>query len=361
MKRMYQWSALALLLAAAGNGTAQTTKTDTMKFENLKRVTVVVKDGNTETTTITGPIHFSTESKDMPPNGVRVLAPSIPANLPPLNHWTSARMFPCDTCLVWVMDPNKPSDSATAYRLIVNPRVFEFRFRDIEAGTERWNKDAERMPGVAETLVKRSVFAAGYTGLTKMEFMIQPGVPALNTAKSISCYVGFVEGGLKLDRAGHLRLWSGMGYEWDNYRFDNPAVRLNILDTFPPLGVTSPRFTTDTTNGSKKSKLVGQYLTIPLMIGIHQKEDMDKGFNLFIGCHVGYRLKSYTKYVFDNGGREKWRSAFDLNDWKISPYVEVGYRNARIYAKYNMNPLFRQNGGNPAAQQFTIGILTTFS
>lgn len=108
MKYMYQWSAFALLLAAAGHVAAQTIRTDTLKYETQKRVKVVVKDGNTETTTITGPIHFSTDNKDLPPNGIRVPAPSIPANLPPLNHWTSARMFPCDTCLVWVMDPNDP-------------------------------------------------------------------------------------------------------------------------------------------------------------------------------------------------------------------------------------------------------------
>lgn len=247
-----------------------------------------------------------------------------------------------------------------AYRLIVNPRVIEFRFRGFEDAMEDANRDNERMPGVAEPLVKRSVIAAGYSGLTN-QFTFGPRVPALNTEKSISCYLGLVEGGLKLDRAGHLRIWSGLGYEWDNYRFDNPSVRLNILDTFPPIGITAPTFTFDTTQTSKKSKLVGQYLTIPLMIGIHQREDMNKGVNLLLGCHFGLRLKSYAKYVYQNDGREKWRNSFDMNDWKISPYVEVGYRNARIYAKYNMNPLFRQHGGNPAAQQFVIGILTTFS
>lgn len=366
MKYMYQWLVLALLLAATGNSTAQTTKTDTLKSETRKRVKLVFKDEDTEQTIETGPGQFYDALNESFPKGIRVAAPSIPSNLPPLNHWTSARMFPCDTCLVIVADPNKPADSAMAYRLVVNPKTLKLRLRDVELNDDDddydYDVDHEPLPGVAQTLVKRNVFAAGFTGLTKIEFTIGPGVPALNNAKSVSCYVGFVEGGLKLDRAGHLRIWSGLGYEWDNYRFDNPAVRLSYKPnwTMPPMGG-SLRFTIDSTETSEKSKLVGEYLTIPLMIGFHSKEDAEHGVNVLLGCHVGYRLRSHTKYVFANDGREKWRSAFDLNDWKICPYVEVGYRNLRVYGKYNMNPLFRQNGGNPSAQQFTIGLLTTFS
>jgi hypothetical protein len=355
MKFMYPFLLAATLVGSSGKSYAQSEKGDTSK-----RVKVIIKDEANEQSIITGPIHFRLDEKESPPKGIRVPAPARPASLPPLNHWTSARSFPCDTCLVWVMDPNKPSDSATAYRLIVNPRVFEFRFREEHEADQGWSSDDERLPRVAESLVKRTVFAVGFTGLSN-EFTIGPRVPELNTAKSVSCYLGFVEGGLKLDRAGRLRIWSGLGYEWDNYRFENPAVRLGTLDTFPPLGSTTQHFTIDSTQNSKKSKLVGQYLTIPLMIGIHSSEDADEKLNVLVGCHIGYRLRSHAKYVFENDGREKWRNSFQMNDWKVSPYVEVGYNRFRVYAKYNMNPLFRQNGGNPAAQQFTIGLLTTFS
>jgi len=360
MKSMNPLLSAAVCLFAAGNSVAQTVKTDTLKVQTPKRIKLVVKDENTARDMVTGPIDFRTDESEIPPKGIRVPAPAMPANLPPLNHWTSARDFPCDTCLVWVMDPNKPSDSATAYRLIVNPRFFEFRFREEHKTDEGWSSDEESLPRVAEPLVRRSVFAVGFTGL-RDEFTIGPRVPELNTAKSVSCYLGFVEGGLKLDRAGRMRIWSGLGYEWDNYRFENPAVRLSVLDTFLPLGSTTQHFTIDSTQDFKKSKLVGQYLTIPLMIGIHSSEDADEKLNVLVGCHIGYRLRSHTKYVFENEGREKWRNSFQMNDWKVSPYIEVGYNRFRVYAKYNMNPLFRQNGGNPAAQQFTIGLLTTFS
>jgi hypothetical protein len=353
MKFMYPCLMAAALVGFSGRIFSQSEKTDTSK-----RVKVIIKDEANDQSFVTGPIHFRLDEKESLPKGIRVQAPSMPANLPPLNHWTSARSFPCDTCLVWVMDPNKPADSATAYRLIVNPRAFEFRFREEHNADQGWNSDEERLPGVAEPLVRRSVFASGFIGFRR-EFIIAPLVPTLNTAKSVSCYLGIAEGGLKLDRAGHLRIWSGLGYEWDNYRFDNPSVRVGV-QSMPNMGKTL-QFTLDSTETSKKSKLVGQYLTIPLMIGIHQGEDQEKGFNLLFGCHFGYRLKSFTKFVFDNGGREKSNNAYEMNDWKLAPYIEVGYGKVRFYGKYNMNPLFRQNTGNPAAQQFTIGLLTTFS
>ncbi|MEY3983254.1 MAG: hypothetical protein RL160_811 [Bacteroidota bacterium] len=352
---MYPCLLAATLVGFSGRIFSQSEKTDTSK-----RVKVIIKDEAFEAPIATEPIHFRWEDRESLPKGIRVPAPAIPATMPPLNHWTSARSFPCDTCLVWVMDPKKPLDSATAYRLIVNPRVFEFRFREEHEADQGWNRDDERLPGVAEPLVRRSVFAVGFTGL-RNEFTNGPRVPELNTSKSVSCYLGLFEGGLKLDRAGRLRIWSGAGYEWDNYRFENPAVRLSVVDTFSPLGSTTQHFSIDSTQACKKSKLVGQYLTIPLMIGIHSSEDADEQLNVLVGCHIGYRLRSHAKYMFENDGREKWRNSFQMNDWKVSPYIEVGYNRFRVYAKYNMNPLFRQNGGNPAAQQFTIGLLTTFS
>lgn len=353
MKFMYPFLLAATLVGLSGSVFCQSEKTDTSK-----RVKVIIKDDATEQSIVTGPIHFRLDERESPPKGIRVPAPAVPPALPPLNHWTTARSFPCDTCLVWVMDPNKPADSATAYRLIVNPRVFEFRFREEHDADQGWRSDDECLQEVAEPLVRRSVFAVGFTGL-RNESSIGPRVPELNTAKSVSCYLGLFEGGLKLDRAGRLRIWSGLGYEWENYRFDNPSVRVGV-QSMPNMGKTL-QFTLDSTETSKKSKLVGQYLTIPLMIGIHQGEDQEKGFNLLFGCHFGYRLKSFTKFVFDNGGREKSNNAYEMNDWKLAPYIEVGYGKVRFYGKYNLNPLFRQNTGNPAAQQFTIGLLTTFS
>ena len=354
MKSMKQCLAAILLLPAAGNSVAQSVKTDTLKVQNLKRIKLVVKDENTARDIVTGPIDFRIDESEMPPKGIRVPAPAMPANLPPLNHWTSARDFPCDTCLVWVMDPNKPSDSATAYRLIVNPRFFEFKYGEEEEIPLPNNDEAK-------TIAKRSIFSLGFTRL-EQGGNIGPRMPALNTAKSVSCYIGFMEGGLKLDRAGHLRIWSGLGFESDNYRFDNPAVRLRVLDTLLPIVLNTPYFGLDTSGvASKKSKLVSEYLTIPLMIGIHQKRDPSKGFNMLIGCHFGYRLKSHAKYVFENGGREKWRNNFSLNDWKVSPYAEFGYKDVRFYVKYNMNPLFIQNGVLPAGNQLTFGGVFVFS
>ena len=154
-----------------------------------------------------------------------------------------------------------------------------------------------------------------------------------------SMHIGFNnEWGIKTF-SGKWRLWTGIQYDILNYRFSNNNVRLQADQSV---------FTTslDSGNNSAKSKIVVNYIGIPLSFGYQSKaKDADEGFSIRAGVVAGYRVRTHTKVKLDNDKTTKDFDDFNMNDFLITPFVQASYNNMGIYFRYNTSMLFKDIQG----------------
>lgn len=277
----------------------------------------------------------------------------------PLNAGFQAPMvptrdaFPFDTNVVIVLNGANPEDSAWVYRIIRNGRGPIVRMdEDTETLFDIPDEDPEE-ENSSTTFEAFSSFMLGFNRLSEYPSAVNT---ELINAKSINANIGFANVGLQLDRRGHVRFWTGIAADIDNYRFSDTRLRLaSSQPSFSPFIDSSVNV-----GDTRKSKLTATYLSIPVYLGFHSKEDSDKGVNVLLGCQFGYRTHTHTKIVSENGAKAKDRDDFNLNDWKISPTVQIGYKGLRFYAKYNLRP-FLKEGQGPEANLFTFGGVLVFS
>ncbi|HOW32224.1 MAG TPA: DUF2807 domain-containing protein, partial [Bacteroidales bacterium] len=153
-----------------------------------------------------------------------------------------------------------------------------------------------------------------------------------------------------------LGLVTGIGITWNNYRFDATETRLakgdGVLAVYPAQG-TDVSYT--------KSKLVVNYLTVPLMLE-YQTNPRSKSNSFHAGAGVvgGLRIGSHTKYVYDNGGKQKDKTPGDyyLNPFKVDGIVKIGWGVVNLYGTYSLSTLFR-SGKGPELYPFSVGICLT--
>lgn len=151
-------------------------------------------------------------------------------------------------------------------------------------------------------------------------------------------------------------LVTGLGFTWNNYRFDATETRLakrdGVLAVYPAQG---------TDISYIKSKLVVNYLTVPLMLE-YQTNPRSKAnsFHLSGGVVGGLRIGSHTKYVYDDGSKQKDKTPGDfyLNPFKVDGIVKIGWGVINLYGTYSLTTLFR-SGKGPELYPFSIGICLT--
>jgi len=172
--------------------------------------------------------------------------------------------------------------------------------------------------------------------------------------KSINVNLNFFEQNVNLIR-NHVGLVTGLGFSWNNYRFDND-VRLDK-------GENKLELYRDDTEGVsyEKSKLVNTYLTLPLMLEVQtNSKSKVNSFHLSGGVIGGWRIGTHTKYVFDDGSRqkEKERQDFYMNPFKLDAVAKIGWGVLNLYATYSLTPMFQKNKG-PELYPFSVGICLT--
>jgi len=166
---------------------------------------------------------------------------------------------------------------------------------------------------------------------------IGPEFPELKNNSSM--HIGFNnQWGIKTF-SGNWRLWTGLQYDILNYRFSNSNVRLladrQIFNT-----------ALDSGNNSEKSKVVVNYLGIPISFGYQSKaKEADEGFSIRAGVVAGYRVRTHTKVKLDNDKTTKDFDDFNMNDFLITPFVQASYNNMGIYFRYNTRTLFKDLQG----------------
>ena len=93
-----------------------------------------------------------------------------------------------------------------------------------------------------------------------------------------------------------------------------------------------------------KNKFRNVYLTLP----VHLEFNIGKSdeYRIGLGGFAGYNTSSEQRLKFRENGRrikDMTRKDWNVNDWNYGLSAYAGYGPLSIYAKYDLNPLFRNN------------------
>ena len=152
----------------------------------------------------------------------------------------------------------------------------------------------------------------------------------------------------------HFGVVTGLGFNWNNYRFDGNN---NILKG--PDGVIEELPEVDALD---KSKLSTIYLTVPMMLELQIPAD-NHYINLAGGFIGAVKLGSHTKMVFQDKDKVKSHGDFSLNMLRYGATARVGYQSFQLYATYYLTPLFKSDKG-PGGYDlypFEVGFAFTFN
>lgn len=144
---------------------------------------------------------------------------------------------------------------------------------------------------------------------------------------------------------------SGVGFSWNNYRFDN-QTRI-VHDNSGLI------FYEDTLNKMRKNKLTLTWVTIPVLFEYQTRSyARSERFHLAGGLILGTRIGTHTKYVYDDKGKK--RKEKDFNDFNVPPFRfdltgRIGWGRVNLFATYSLNGLFKDNKG-PELYPFSVGI-----
>ncbi|ASB49251.1 outer membrane beta-barrel protein [Alkalitalea saponilacus] len=172
----------------------------------------------------------------------------------------------------------------------------------------------------------------------------------LNNGKSVAVGLNFFQYDIGLSSySNNTGLVTGMGITWHNYRLDSDYVLTRLEN-----GKTG-YYIEDELN-IRKNKLTTMFLTVPLLLE-HQFPVADSGKPIFIsgGVYGAFRLRSHTKLVYDGREKEKSRDNLNLNSFKYGFTVRAGYRFIKLFATYDMTPLFQKDQG-PELYPWSVGL-----
>jgi len=210
---------------------------------------------------------------------------------------------------------------------------------------------------------RRNRFRGHWTGLelgfnnyaTSANSMVLPSdidYMTLHSSKSTNFNINFTQLSLGLTR--HIGFVTGLGLNWNNYRFDgnNNIIKGDngVIQVLEP------------SNTLEKSKLATLFLTLPFILEFQVPVNSN---HLTIGAGpIGaIKLGSHTKMVFEDGHTIKSWGDFSLNMLRCGATARVGYGNFMLYGTYYKTPLF-QTGKGPGdidLYPFEIGIALTFN
>lgn len=173
----------------------------------------------------------------------------------------------------------------------------------------------------------------------------------LRMEKSIQVALNLYEQNFNLVN-NHLGLVTGLGIEYNNYRFDDDV----ILD--PKAANIAGAKNIDADKNYTKSKLVVNWLNVPLLLEYQtNRYSKSNSFHITTGIIGGVRIGSHSKNVVENGGKEKpkKRDDFHLSPFKADATVRIGWGVINLYANYSLTEMFRTNRG-PVLHPFAVGI-----
>lgn len=170
--------------------------------------------------------------------------------------------------------------------------------------------------------------------------------------------------------SGPLYLDWGWGFNWYNFKFENPRTRLD------PTGGQLNFYEDLAVNSAKKSKLKVTYLNFNLIpvfdFGrgkrlVRQYEDNDvrvalsarRGFRFGIGPYASLKLSQKAKYKYTNDAgnqKDKDKGGFYINNFRWGLRAQLGIDRFDMFVTYDMAPIF-EDGNGPALNPVTIGVV----
>jgi len=127
---------------------------------------------------------------------------------------------------------------------------------------------------------------------------------------------------------------TGIGMTWNNYRFDNPATKLeHNKNNTNSLGIS----TVDTVEW-KKSKLSTFKINVPLLF-----EVQFSNYWLEIGGFATVKLGSKNKRKTSDGDKFVEKRNYYLNPIQYGLILRTGYEDFGIYVQYALSPYFKKN------------------
>lgn len=172
----------------------------------------------------------------------------------------------------------------------------------------------------------------------------------LKYEKSIDVNINFYEQNFNLIN-NQLGMITGLGVRWNNYRLaDNIQL---VPDSAQIYGYK------DTGINWEKSKLVANYLTVPLLFEYQTNRfSSTNSFHITAGMMLGWRFRTYTKMMNQETGRnvEKIKGEdFHMAPFRYDAMARIGWGVINLYATYSLNTLF-QDGQGPELYPFAVGI-----
>lgn len=171
----------------------------------------------------------------------------------------------------------------------------------------------------------------------------------LKEEKSILVNINLLEQNFNLIR-NHVGLVTGLGLQYNNYRFANNIVLENDSNEIFGFEDKNPD------RNYVKSKLVVNYLQVPLILEFttHGKHE----FHIGAGAQFGWKIGEHSKIVYEEGTdkeKVKDRGDFYLRPYKLELTGRIGWGFVNLFATYSLTEMFEDNKG-PEMYPFTAGI-----
>lgn len=173
----------------------------------------------------------------------------------------------------------------------------------------------------------------------------------LRNGKSLNLNLNILQYDFALS-GNNIGLVSGLGLEFNNYRFTN-NVSITKED-----GMIVPVYYDEAGITVERSRLRTTYLTVPLLLEFQTNNPRHSRRVYFsAGVIGGLNIGSHTKIVYrDNSGkkRDKVKDDFYLSPFRYGLSVRTGYRSLNLFANYYPVALFQKNKG-PELYPVSIG------
>lgn len=146
-------------------------------------------------------------------------------------------------------------------------------------------------------------------------------------------------------------LVTGLGFSWNNYKFDNKQLVLKN-DGEEVYAVY------DSTKNYSKNKLTSVFLNVPLMLEFQQPVG-NKELWIAVGGYGGVKIGSHTKVKTNDGDKTKVRKDFHLNTLRYGLRAQVGFDSFGLYCNYSLQSLFKKDEG-PELYPISLGVSLAF-
>lgn len=177
----------------------------------------------------------------------------------------------------------------------------------------------------------------------------------LNTTSSNCFNINFSQ--LNLGFSRHMGIVSGIGLNWNNYRFQNDnSIAVGLSGTIA-------EFIPDNTMPVKKSKFSDLYLNVPVLLEIQIPAGFSNHLNIAAGVIGGIKINAWTKVVYEDKEKSRINGDYNLNLLRGGVHARVGYENFMIFGTYYLTPWFQEMKGPEGLnlEPFEIGIAFTFN